>query len=76
MDLADVGTPERRGADHWFVPNARVPTSGYHVERIDGRWVCRCPAHRWRRERLCRHVQAVLRRLRKEVPMGDGNTGG
>jgi hypothetical protein len=65
----EVGQPERRGPDHWFVPSARMPGFGYHVERINGQWVCRCPSHRWRKERLCRHVQAVLRLLREEVPM-------
>jgi hypothetical protein len=57
----DVGTPQRHGAG-WFVPSGAV---GYYVERIEGRWRCTCPSARWRRQQLCKHVQAVIRALRE-----------
>jgi hypothetical protein len=64
-----VGTPERRGAGHWYVPSANV---GYHVRWVSGRWVCTCPSHRWRSHLACKHIMAV-RRFRdqgKAVSMG------
>jgi hypothetical protein len=63
-----LGTPQRHGAG-WFVPSGQV---GYHVERMrDGRWRCTCPSARWRRQQLCKHVQAVIKALRTEVTVGD-----
>jgi hypothetical protein len=61
-----VGTPQKRGAG-WFVASGAV---GYFVERLEGRWRCTCPSTRWRRQQLCKHVQAVIKVLREEVPMG------
>jgi hypothetical protein len=66
VKTSTVGTPERRGAG-WFVPSGAV---GYYVERVDGRWRCTCPSARWRRQLLCKHVQAVIKAQRSEVPMG------
>jgi uncharacterized Zn finger protein len=64
-----LGTPQRHGAG-WFVPSGQV---GYYVEKLQGqgRWRCTCPSARWRRQQLCKHVQAVIRALREEVAMGD-----
>jgi uncharacterized Zn finger protein len=66
MTQTQVGTPARRDAG-WFVPSGQV---GYFVERVDGRWRCTCPAARWRRQQLCKHVMAVIQQQRKAVPMG------
>jgi hypothetical protein len=74
-----VGTPERRGSHHWWVPSGMV---GYTVEQVqerDGRWRwrCCCPAFRWKHTKhgqktLCKHIQACLEALRgKEVSMGE-----
>jgi hypothetical protein len=57
-----LGTPQRHGAG-WFVPSGAV---GYYVERLAGRWRCTCPSFRWRRQSLCKHVQACIQALREE----------
>jgi hypothetical protein len=62
---SEVGTPEKRGPGHWFVPSGKV---GYHVRWVLGRYTCCCSAHRFRPHLACKHIMAV-RRLRKEVPM-------
>ena len=63
----EVVQPERRGAG-WFMPSGAV---GYGVERLEGRWRCTCPSARWCRQQLCKHVMAVIRSLREEVPVGN-----
>jgi hypothetical protein len=55
-----LGKPEKRGANRWFVPSWQV---GYHVERVDGRWRCTCSGFRFRPHLACKHIMAV----RKEV---------
>src|SRR5262245_6576100 len=64
-----LAKPERRGAG-WWVPSATCPTFGYTVFKDAQGWHCQCPSHRWRRQTQCRHVQEVLKLLRKEVTMG------
>jgi hypothetical protein len=64
-----VGKPEKRGTG-WWVPSATCPDYGYTVFKDAQGWHCQCPSHRWRKERLCRHVQEVIRLLRKDVTMG------
>jgi hypothetical protein len=64
-----VGRPEKRGVNRWFVPSGSAGV-GYTVERMpDGRWRCCCPSARWRRQQLCKHVQAVIPEQRQEVRM-------
>jgi hypothetical protein len=65
---SQVGTPEKRGADRWFVPSGQV---GYYVEwlRESGRWRCTCSGFRFRPHLACKHIDAV-RRMRQEVRMG------
>ena len=58
-----LGTPEKRGAGHWFVPSGNF---GYHVRGLKGCWTCTCPSHRWRAHLCCKHILWV-RRWRKEV---------
>jgi hypothetical protein len=60
-----VGKPEQRGVNRWFVPNGAAGV-GYWVERLEGRWRCCCPSSRWRNTGTCKHIAAV----RKEVTMG------
>jgi hypothetical protein len=57
-----VGKPEKRGVNRWFVPSGQVV---YVVERLEGRWRCTCPSFRWRKTGICKHIRAV-----KEVTMG------
>jgi hypothetical protein len=62
-----VGKPERRSQNRWFVPSGTAGV-GYTVERIgDGHWRCTCPSARWRRQQLCKHVVAVIQARRQEV---------
>jgi hypothetical protein len=63
MTVAQVGTPEKRGAGHWFVPSGIV---GYHVRWTGGRYSCTCPGHRFRPHLTCKHIEAV-KRSRREV---------
>jgi len=60
---SQVGTPEKRGPGHWFVPSGKV---GYHVRWVSGRWVCCCPSHRFRPHLACKHI-AVVRGMRNKV---------
>ncbi len=62
-----LGRPQRHGAG-WFVPSGQV---GYYVEKLQERWRCTCPSARWRRQQLCKHVQAVIRTLREGVIMAE-----
>ena len=62
-----VGTPEPRGPNRWFVPSGAV---GYTVEWLEGRYRCCCPSARWRKKQRCKHVVAVMQWRRKEVQMG------
>jgi hypothetical protein len=62
-----IGTPRKHGAG-WFVPSGQV---GYYVERLEGRWRCTCPSARWRRQQLCKHVQAVIKALREGMIMAE-----
>jgi SWIM zinc finger len=64
-----VGTPEQRGVNRWFVPSGTAGV-GYWVERLEGRWRCCCPSSQWRRQQLCKHVMAVIQAQRREVQMG------
>jgi uncharacterized Zn finger protein len=70
-----VGTPERRGANLWFVSSGRAGI-GYFVERVqdcDGRWRwrCTCPSFRWKQHGVgtCKHIAAVMQ-ARKGVLIG------
>lgn len=65
--MQTLGTP-RRYLQGWIVPSS-TGMMEYYVRREDGRWVCQCPSHRWRKERLCRHIQAVIQSQRTEVTM-------
>jgi hypothetical protein len=64
-----IGRPQRHGVG-WFVPSGQV---GYFVEQVQGqgRWRCTCPSARWRRQQMCKHVQAVIKALREGVTMRD-----
>jgi len=60
-----VGTPQNRGVNRWFVPSGTAGV-GYAVERMsDGHWRCTCPSFRWRKTGTCKHIAAV----RREVAM-------
>ena len=63
MTTTQLGTPEKRGPGHWFVPSGTV---GYHVRFVSGRWVCQCASHRFRPHLACKHIAAV-RALRQAV---------
>jgi hypothetical protein len=78
MTHTQVGTPERRSANHWWVPSGVV---GYTVEQVQEhhgcwRWRCTCPSFRWKHTQhgakaFCKHIQACLQVLRRKgVPMG------
>jgi hypothetical protein len=64
-----VGTPERRGAGHWYVSSGQF---GYVVKRVGGRWTCCCLSFRWRKTGTCKHIAAVRQSLAQstEVFMG------
>jgi hypothetical protein len=58
-------TPERRGANHWFVESSRG-TFGYYVRFVSGHYTCGCNGFRFRPHLACRHIEAI-KRFRKEV---------
>jgi hypothetical protein len=60
-----LGTPEKRGPGHFYVPSGQV---AYHVRWVEGRWTCTCPSHRWRAHLVCKHILWV-RKWRQEVAM-------
>jgi SWIM zinc finger len=64
--ISQVGIPERRGLEHWWVPSGTAGV-GYTVERLEGRWRCTCPSFRWRKIGTCKHIAAVRRLLAQAV---------
>jgi hypothetical protein len=68
VNTSTLAKPEKRGRS-WWVPSATCRTFGYTVFKDGQGWHRQCPSHRWRKERLCRHVQEVIRMLQTEVTM-------
>jgi hypothetical protein len=58
--VQQVGTPEKRGVNWWFVPSGQV---GYTVEKLDGRFRCTRPSFRYRKTGTCKHTAAVRREV-------------